>query len=250
VAGKTDSPEATFNSALNDAIPYFGLTADQQADVNQIIVDYIKDRALYLYGESDLPSDLVDNLNNNTDLDYIECRCEKVMIKDEIATEEGLSEIEQRNYVASIYMPNKDINVLDYSMCVSTKTPDKPVAVSSLLEIDGISTSLVLDSTDLSDGKRLLDPIDGNATQIAQFKAIDTNNPEAFADGVSLIEAIRILGKEKFTLIQTEDEESVYTWKPSGEDSMLYLMFASDEGSPFIFSDFAMDMVENEENIA
>ena len=230
--------ETNFNNVIYEAIPYFGLTETEQSTVNNLIVNYIKNNSLYqLITAENFPNDLAEQLNGISSLEYIKNRCEKVMIKDEIATDTGIVGIEQRNYIASIYMPNKDLLIIANSVCVATEHSDDVINFASFIHQSSGDTMLESAQT-LDDGKNLIDPIDGVITPVSAFTAINTENIEAFKNGVCLLDIIRQTSASLFQ----QNEDGVYTWKPN-IDSFLYLTF-SGNNEPFIFTDLRMDMAE------
>lgn len=248
IAGQSES---SFNNTLYNAISYFGFNESQQSDVNDIIVNYIKDNSLFtLTSAESFPDDLVDQLNSNPDLDYVENLCEKVMIKDYIASDSGLKDVEQLIYVGSVYMPNKDITITDLSTVISTTTPEYPIEGECILKTTEGDTVLVSGTSDSSDGKLLFDSIEDSNLELPKFNSINSGDTKAFSGGISLFEALRLGhsdGKDYSLFFQKQTNENgdeVYSWKPADEKT-LYLTYKSD--SKFIFTDLIFEIATEEE---
>lgn len=218
---------------LYPQIEYFGLTTTQSELVNIFLADYISNNNLITNNSSSLTLDLINEISNYQTMQYIFNLCEKVMIKDEIATSNGLTGIEKRQYIASIYMPNNTIVVKNSSYTIVNENENfatniKLVEVKNGLETIHIDHSLE-ENTEIIDGNN--EPI-----TLTNFISIDPNNLQTFSSGLSLFDAIcsSPLNIECFAL-----NEGVYTWKPIDEN-ILYLTFeASNE---FIFTEFNIDI--------
>ena len=243
IAGKS---ETEFTSALYNEIPYFGLTAEQQSNANSIIVKYIKDNSLFtLTSAESFPDDIVSQLDSNSSLDYIENLCEKVMIRDYIAEENGLKDVQQLNYVGSIYMPNTDLIITRLSTAVSTPTPENQVEAECVLQNGEDISTITSGTTDSSDGKLILDSVDNSSLELSKFTSVSDNN-EIFANGISLLEALRLVSKNEtegtgsnyFRKQTNDDGLEVYTWMP-GCETFLYISYKSD--NKFIFSDLIFE---------
>lgn len=220
-------------TTLYPQIEYFGLTPNQSELVNVFLADYISDNNLITNNSSSLTIDLINEISNYQTMQYMFNLCEKVMIKDEIATSIGLGGIEKRQYVASIYMPNKEIVVKNTSYTIVNENEDFTTNVKLVEVKDGLETIHV--DYSLEENTEIIDGNDENIT-LTNFISIDSNNIQAFSKGLSLFDAICSLpiGVECFAL-----NDGIYTWKPIDEN-MLYLTFeASNE---FIFTEFNIDI--------
>lgn len=243
VASNSNNYTGISFETLYPQIAYFGLTESQVSSTNDFLTKYFTDNNLVILGESGKTIDqLIDEAIADEKLQYILNICEKVMLKDEIATENGIEGIQQRNYLASIYMPNSNITITGNSVCVATTTPENTINFSSIIKTGETFTELSHAST-LDDGKNLIDPIDGSSKTLSKFTAIDGNNAEALSSEVSLFEAIRLLSADLFT----KNDNNIYTWMPT-IDNFMYLEFEG--SSPFIFTDWKMDVITAESNIA
>ena len=240
--------ETSFNSFLYNSIPYFGLTSAQQSTVNSLIVNYIKDNSLYTSSQS-FPNNIEDQLNTSSALSYIRNCCQKVMIKDYISDENGLKNVEQLIYVGSVYMPNKDIVITDLSTAVTTTTPDKPVTAEVVAKI-GQQTLITKSGTTYStDGKLVIDTVDNSKLELPAFTGT-LSDTQAFANGVSLFEALRLISPtgdstlySQYFQQQTIDGALVYTWMPTCQN-VLYITFKSE--SKFIFSDILFNLAKTQ----
>lgn len=221
-------------SSLYPNIQYFGLTTEQGAIVNTFLADYITTNNIITNNSSTSVSDLVTQISSYQTMKYMYNVCEKVMIKDEIATDEGLSGIQQRQYIASIYMPNKNIIVTSSSYTVVNQNENFTTNVK-LVELNNGTETIHIDET-LEDDTEIM----SNSKNITlnHFNSIDTNNLEAFAGGLSLFEALKSLpiGVQCFT--QNVDT-GIHSWQPVDE-SLLYLTFEA--SNKFIYTEFDLDV--------
>jgi len=217
-------------------IEYFGFTTEQGELVSKFISDYIEQNNLYLSQETVNLEQLVATTTSNENLQYIYNRCEKVMIKDEIATEEGLSNLEQRQYIASIYMPNKNIQITSASYTVANQNEDFTTYIK-LIEVNNGTETIHLDQV-LEDDVDIFDGITWGSVDLNTFTSIDSSNISQFEQEVSLFDAINKSTNNKQYFTQNT-ETSIYTWKPISE-SLLYLQFSSN--NKFIYTEFDINM--------
>lgn len=221
-------------STLYPQIKYFGLTLEQGQKVNDFLTEYSTTNSLLTVSEGSIDiNNLIDTAMAKESLQYIYNRCEKVMIKDEIASAVGLEDIEQRNYIASIYMPNKDI-LITKSVYTVAGPNDEFTVKSKLIEFNNGNETILAEKETASDAD-IVTGISSNSKNIKQFQSIDAENTTAFSDGLSLFEAIR-MNSNYINYFKLNAETNVYTWMPT-DDSLYYLTF-EDASSPFIFTDF------------
>ena len=247
-AGKSVSDTITDFTLLYPEIDYFGLTEKEVEDVNDFITKYLTDYSIVDTGESSATiAELVDIATEK--LTYINNLCEKVMICDYIAEDSGLKDVKELIYVGSIYMPNKDITITSLSTAVSTTTPEFPVTAECIAK-NGENIIFSKSGTSFSDdGKLILDSIDDSIVEVSKFTNIDTDNTEAFINGVSLFEALRLGSKEGkdyslfFQKQIIDDDTEIYTWIPASENIM-YITYEST--SPFIFNDLILEIADDE----
>ena len=188
------------------------------------------------------------DVDGEHDLSYITNLCEKVMIKDELAGEEGLTDIQQRNYIASIYMPKHDVSITHavYTINGKSGTFAKHFQV---IEENGSNKTIHSEKT-LSGDVNFATGIDLGNAKIKQFTSINSENISDFSSGISLFEAVKRTPQGLQYFQQTEQTVNgetidVYTWKPTC-NSLFYLTFGNNPNDPdqemsnnkFIFTEF------------
>ena len=164
------------------------------------------------------------------------------MIKDEIATEEGLSDIKTRHYIASIYMPNKDINVTRSYYTIYGGSDTFTNNYKLIEENNGEKT--IHAEKEMVGDSEIVDGFLVGTAELKQFTSIITENPNLFSSGISLFEAVKLTpkGSQYFQKIETKDSSgntvTAYTWNPT-DTSLLYLTFEA--SSSFIFTEFSFN---------
>lgn len=224
-------------ATLYPQIQYFGLSAEQLELTKTFISDYINENTLYSTQDSGIN---ITNLINQTlttdaDLQYILNLAEKVMIKDEIASESGLENIGIRQYIASIYMPNKDIVIESSSYIISS--PDEVFTAKSKLIEENNGTETVHREKETTDNSDIITGFISGKLNVKKFTCIDENNTTAFSAGLSLFDALRL--STEYINYFTLNADGVFTWKPNC-DSLYYLTFEAE--TPFIFTDFDINI--------
>ena len=234
--GSSEYSNIDFN-ALYPQIQYFGLSAEQLTLAQTLISDYIVNNSLYSTQDAGASvGDLIKTtITDDEDLQYILNRAEKVMIKDTIATEEGLQGIKIQQYIANIYMPNKDI-VIESSSYIISSTAEEFNATSKLIE-ENNGTETIHREKETEDNRDIITGFISGKLNIKKFTNIDENNLEAFSAGMSLFSALRLSAEYKNFF--TVNADGIYTWKPNC-DSLYYLTFEAE--TPFIFTDFDMNV--------
>lgn len=223
-------------STLYPQIEYFGLTTEQGELALEFVQNYIVDNNLYSSEESVNITELIETtITTDTDLQYIYNRCEKVMIKDELASSTGLTGIEQRQYIASIYMANKDIVIESASYTIAS-TNEIFNATSKLIEENNGSQTIHREK-ETKDNRDIISGFSAGKVNIKKFTSIDENNTSAFSNGLSLFSALRL--SPDYINFFTLNQDGIYTWKPTSE-SLYYLTF--DTETPFIFTDFSLNV--------
>jgi len=224
-------------STLYPSINFFGFDETQGQLVSTFIANYIEQNNLYLCSESINLEQLI-SATTTTDLDlqYIYNQCEKVMIKDQIATAEGLSDIEQRQYIASIYMPNKNIEITSASYTVANQNEDFTTSIK-LIEVKNGNETIHLDQI-LEDDVDIFQGINWGSVTLNTFTNIDSNNISAFENEISLFDAIKKSPTYKDYFTQNA-ETSIYSWKPTA-DNLLYLQFEANNN--FIYTEFDINI--------
>lgn len=218
-------------STLYPQIEYFGLTSNQGTVTKDFLIDYITDNNLITIGDGDLSS-IISNALTTPPLQYIYNRCEKVMIKDEIASESGLTDIAQRKYVGSVYMPNKDIVITSSIITVSNEYADCTNNIAIVEEKNGSQN--ILKEKEITDNIDVVTGFEIGDVELKKFISIDSDNLEKFSAGISLFEAVK-LNSNYFTLTQ----DNIYTWKPT-DTSLYYITFKCN--TQFIFGDFDLNV--------
>lgn len=238
-AGKDASDSVNSFADLYNEISYFGLTDDQVEDADEFITKYLTDHSIVNKGETDLTiSGLVDTAIEN--LTYIKNLCEKVMIKDYVADELGLEDIEQLTYVGSVYMPHSTLTLTTITTAVTTTTPETPVVTNLIHQKGGTISTLDSGETGKDDGKCIIYSSFDENYQLEQFTTFDSTNPESLIDGVSLFEVLRLgsingVDYSSFFKKEKNDENiEVYTWKPECEN---FLYYTFESTGKFIFND-------------
>ena len=210
-------------------ILHFGITSQQSSIINEFLDDYFTNNTL-LSGESVNVDNLIDMAMTEEDVQYMYNICEKVMIKDEIATADGLNGIEQRNYIGSVYMPNKNIVVSNSSFTIAS-TSETFTCVSKQISRVNSTDNVVIEQT--INETEVIDGIGAGVT-LNEFNSIDKTNTSSFAKGISLFDAIK-MSSEYINYFAKNTETNIYTWVPN-DTNILYYTYNANE--IFIFSDF------------
>ena len=226
-------------ATLYPEIQYFGLTAEQGELINTFLTQYITDNTLITIanGSTDTIESLVDAAMQNADLQYIYNRCEKVMIKDELATENGLSDVQQRIYVGSIYMPNKSITLENLTYAVSNN--NKTISTSIKVVETSTNSEIIHLDTILEEEGGIYDGFTTETLTLNQFGIIDVNNVQAYSNSVSLFEILKTYSQH----FVKETDTNIYSWKPI-DAGILYLEFSSENEFIFTELDLAIQNAE------
>lgn len=224
-------------ASLYPQIAYFGITLEQSEIINSFITDYIKSNDLILLDGGSVDQ-LIDSAMSHTDLQYIFNLCEKVMIKDEIATADGISGLTQRKYLASIYMPCRNITITTSCHIVSTDSNIYENHIK-LIEKNNNNEQVYIDD-EITETPYVQDGISQlNRVTLQQFNSIDNQNLDAFSVGVSLFDAIKM--SSNYSAYFTKDiTTNIYTWKPT-DSHYLYLEF--DPSDIFIYGEFDLSVL-------
>ena len=223
-------------SILCEQIPCFGLSTKQGTLANEFILSYINENSLLTSNEEIDVDTIVNTALESDNLKYIYNRCEKVMIKDEIASATGLTGIEQRQYVASIYMPNKDIVIESSTYTVVNE--NEVFATNTKLIEENNGTQNILREKDITDHSDIITGFSVGQVNVSKFTCIDEENTLAFSSGLSLFDAMRL--KLEYNQYFTQNEETlIYSWKPNCQ-SLFYLQFEALNN--FIFTDFSLNV--------
>lgn len=249
--GSTGYTDTSF-ADLYSLIDVFGLTQEQLTMFKTHLSQYLESNSL-LSGQSINIANIVEDAftvdaDGEHDLSYITNLCEKVMIKDEIAGKEGISDIRERRYIASIYMPKHDISITHAVYTINGKSGI--FAKHFQLIEENNSNKIVHNEQTLSGEVNFATGIDLGKANIKQFTSINQDSPSDFSAGISLFEAVKRTPKTSQYFQQAEQElngktENIYTWKPTC-DSLLYLTFSDNLNEPdkeasqnkFIFTEF------------
>jgi len=217
-------------------IDHFGLTAEESELVGDFLVSYFDSQSIISITGTLTTEQLVDNALSSDELKYMYNVCEKVMIKDELANENGLSNIEQRKYLASIYMPNRDITINGSSYAIVNQNEDYSTNIK-LIEHNNGSIITHLDTTTESDTE-IIDGLSSNPVTIKQFTSINSSNIQDYSSGISLFDAIKS-HPTAINHFSKDSDTGIYTWIPK-DSSLLYLTFNT--SGQFIFTEFAIDI--------
>ena len=235
-------------STLAEDITYFGLTESERNNATAFILQYLTDNSMITLYSGDQFTGTIDasSINDDSELQYILNRCEKVMIKDEIATEDGLTDIKQRKYLGSIYMPNDNILIASSILTVVSEN-ESQITKTKLIQTKNGEEDVITEYDATAD-----EPIFNGIIvprYIEEFNSIDKNNISVFAgengEGISLFDALKIgyeNGKD-YSGFFTKNSDGIYTWKPT-DSSLFFLEFDWDVNDEtfkeFIFSDFEL----------
>ncbi len=235
--GSSDYNIESFMETLYPNINYFGFTDQNKTDVTAFFKSYLGGVVTVNGG----------NLNTSIDtavntLTYMSNLCQKVMIKDEIAEENGLYDLESKKYVGSVYMANKDVTLSGLSYVINNQNADK-TSTTKLISYENSSETILMEKEVQENGQdiNVFDPAGNPKISLKAFTSIDSENISQFSDGISLFEAMKLIeksGNQYFRQAEfTFDSETLtlYTWKPADETS-LYLEFTSNFS--FMYGEF------------
>ncbi len=221
-------------ATLYPLINYFGFSDGQHSSVANFIADYIVLCGLYSTSESvDMLSLIKTTIDTDADLQYMHHQYEKVMIKDEIASKDGLADVAQRQYVASIYMPNTNIEITRVTYTLVNENEEFDTSIK-LIELNNGSEKIHLDNGLKNDNTSLFNGFTIGKVSLNRFESIDVSNISRFSSGLSLFEAVKSLPSDTECFKQ-DAETGTYSWKPL-DSSVLYLEFEAN--NKFIYSEF------------
>lgn len=205
-------------SSLYANIQYFGIADNKLSEVQQFIINYLISNNL-LTSNSTPIQDLIDPALQDARLDYIKNQCEKIMIKDISAGENGFGTI-KTNLKGIIYLPKKQVTLsnLQYNIRVNESTDTVNMKIIS----NNGSTETILqeENADISWNENLCFSEFGDNTQVTIDKYGDVGSTEnsLYLEGVSLFTLL----KNGSTLSQ---KDGIFTWKPN--EKCVYLLFES-----------------------
>ena len=223
--------------ALYPQINYFGLDSAQYTSVVEFISNYITINNLYSTADTvDIDTLVSSTLEEDEDLQYMRSQYEKVMIKDEIAKYNGISNFEQRQYIASIYMPNKNIIVESISYAVTNENQEFNTDIK-LIEYNN-NTETIHAEHSLQDNQDVFGGFSFGKVNLNTFQSIDSDNVEKFSEGLSLLDAVRSLPSDT-NYFKKDAQTGIYSWMPN-ESSLLYLTFETN--NKFIYTEWDINV--------
>lgn len=216
-------------------LDHFGLTSEEKTTTNNAIKSYFIDNLANIFNYTN--SDVIDSAINDaldvsrkTNLDFVS---EKLFVKDLLLTEDNSNfKFPKLNYVAFIYMPNKDINFenASYVFYVDSETEVVDVQVIFSSQTEPIETGQA-DSTWANPTDGFIKTLDVETDiSLPKFNSICTDSIEqAFLteDNVSILDVAQYDYKNNssiMTTIFTLNEQNV-NYLP--QDTCLYLTFNS-----------------------
>ena len=240
--------ETTDDSTLSlmekiDGIEYFGFDSELASAISAIISTYINDNDLYQILDdsgdtANIEQDIVNSINIYFNgLDNI--RTEKLFIKDFIFedSDDMMSGITEKNYVALIFMPKRQVEFSYFSFMIGNADFDNiNLYIQNGEQIIDLNGQVW--TTENEGGETYLFESDNNLNlSTNQFSDIDLNNINYLTNGLSLIDIVN--GEIDYNIyleVQTSEDSKTYlTWKDDG----IIVRFESVE--PFVFVEFETD---------
>ncbi len=238
--GLTDYIDVEFSSIYPN-IKYFGLTKAQSDNLNNFLNSYlISNNIISIEDDVNLSAEL-ETISTNEELNYIFNLCEKVMIKDFIAKEDGTSGFQKSKYIGRAYMAKSKIKLSDIAYVINNQLIDRTSSIK-VVQANGTKEEVLFEKSfkeNASDIEIVNLPTSTTVT-LEKFTSINETQLNFYSEGLSLFDAIKLLNAEQqyFKQLEVDNNGSkiiVYTWKPIDENS-LYIEFTSNE--PFMFGEF------------
>ena len=225
------------------AIKYFGLNTQLSNEIAPIIYEYINDNNLYTVtvdgsaqsGENaDAEQTITDSTTAYLSESQFSIRTEKYYIKDYIldSADSRLVNVESENYVAMIFMPKNAVTISYTSLAISGVTDDFQISLYHDAQTIGLSE---LDLTGLVSNGVVYETSRSLSVATNAFTAINVDNLEYLAEGMSLFDILNDLGRDNaYLTADTTDgtESEILTYATSG----VYAQFES--SSPFAVYDY------------
>lgn len=235
VANGTTNTSANFLD-LYPSINHFGLTANELDLTQTFMHTYLTSSSIITIGQStDLNALLIDATQNNTTTKYMLNVCDKVMIKDYILGDEGLSIQDKYNFLYAVYMPKMKVNISNVAYRVRLESAEESMKIT----VNNNNENLLIYDTEKSWPDDKLIEVEHQDIPLETFRCIDINNLEQYKEGVSLFKAITLLpeGASYFK----KNENDVYNYVSSQENSY-YITFISSNNKPFQFAEFEIQV--------
>lgn len=233
VATGSANPNANFND-LYSLITHFGLTKEEFDLTHSFISDYISSNTVVsVKNGANLNNLLLDAMNDDRN-SYMLNVCDKVMIKDYMATEAELNIADSYNFVASVYMPKQNIVMSNISYRIRFENEEE------LVNLKAVSNNETLLDYTTTTPWNDMETISLNLASATTFTCIDTSNLTTYSEGVSLFKAIQLMpsGAEYFK----KNEDNIYSYLPNQEGAY-YILFTSTNGTPFQFKEYNIEIV-------
>lgn len=224
--------------SLYPNIQYFGITASQSESINSFLSAYVTDNSV-ISADGVNVLDEITTISQSDNLKYMFNICEKVMIKDFVATADGINGLQPEKYVGSVYMPNQSISIKDLMFVINNQNNDKTTNVQLIQSTktnsdhwEEIISSFTTPNTNSDGNVTLIDDINQDF-ELSIFSNFETLSPEKYSQGVSLFDAVRLSSYKCFKS-STILDITIYTWKPNC--SALFWEFETIDD--FIFGEF------------
>ena len=193
-------------------IDHYGLTTSESENFLNLMADYLNDKHYNKNGST--KNDIYNALKDSFDEEYSYMKnvCSRVIIKDFLFEEDsGIINIDSKNYLGMVFMPKEDITITSTEFAFIV--PQGITVEASYNHVDESNTtelaSDTADSTWFVDGivEKSLE-VNTSEYPIAKFSAIDEENMEYLAQGVSIF---KLLKDDKFGVYFNDIEISVET---------------------------------------
>jgi len=216
-----------------NGILYFGFSQSFMPDMADIITNAIITNISGEVNASQIKSKL-DSLYSQPKYDI---RTEKLFIKDYILVgEERIKDVPQENYVAFIFMPNKDVTFKQFSFSVGNADMNEFTINlannGSEIEIKKDNVSLGNKDDEKQTYLYMTKKVNINASI---FNDIDISNIHALSEGLSL-----------FDIVERIDNYTLYLDQTTGENSIQYLTFKKNGVVVSLSNKEAFNFVESE----
>lgn len=216
--GNSDFNEIEFASLYNN-IQYFGISNDKLPTVNEFICNYLISNNLATSTSSQSIEELINTALQDTRLEYIKNQCEKVMIKDIVAGENGFGTIKS-NLKGIIYLPKKQVTLSNLQYNIRVNDDADTVNMKIISNNGSTSTTLQEENIDISWNENLcFSEFDEDLElSVGQYGNVGSNENPLYLESVSLFTLL----KNSSNLAQ---KDGIYTWTPT--EKCIYLIFES-----------------------
>lgn len=214
----------SLTESLN-GIKYFGfankdefITQLSSSISSKITIENVKNSAQETVTDSGILNEISNSIKsqfeakfNSADYSNLFIRTEKLFVKDYILETDDarISNIEEENYVAMIFMPKNNVTFTGFSFTIS-KTAFTDFKIS--MKVNGKNVEMTTDNSNISmnEGEEAYIYSSGDIEEtVSIFTAIDENNP---LNGISLFDIVENIVDYSEYLESSLDENSVEVW--------------------------------------